>query len=135
VPEILNGDGLHGQRTMSQDKNDSVLSLDDDRWSLPAEGPTSVSLGLEAEFAQLNIRQPSPPPVLAQVHPERGPIPPSRVADPRPGLARSDNGCFQNVHVVCSQIQNFLMFYDTVPNLLYLSECRMVMLHLFLPYS
>jgi len=123
VPEILNGDGLHGHRTMSQDKNDnnmlSVLSLDDDRWSLPAEGPTSVSLGLEAEFAQLNIRQPSPPPVLAQVHPERGPIPPSRVADPRPGLARSDNGRFQNVHVPVALMECFLRVVEanTIKNL------------------
>lgn len=110
MPAILNEDGLQGPRTVLQDKNDdmqSVLSLDDGRWSLPAEEPSSMSLGLEAEFSQLNVRQPSPPPVLAQVHPERGPIPPSRVADPRPGLATSDNGRFQNLHVVCSNIKNF----------------------------
>ncbi|XP_062199403.1 AMSH-like ubiquitin thioesterase 3 [Phragmites australis] len=111
VPAILNQDGLHGPRTASQDKNDdmqSVLLLDDGRWSLPVEEPASVSPGLEAEFSQLNIRQPSPPPVLAQVHPERGPIPPSRVADPRPGLATSDAGRYKNLHVPVTLMECFL---------------------------
>jgi len=105
VPSILNQDSLHGPNTVSQDRNDdmlSVLSLDDGRWSLPVEEPTSVSPGLEAEFSQLNIRQPSPPPVLAQVHSQHGTIPPSRVADPRPGHATSDTGRYQNLHVVIS---------------------------------
>ncbi|XP_022682865.1 AMSH-like ubiquitin thioesterase 3 isoform X1 [Setaria italica] len=111
VPSILNQDSLHGPITVSQDKNDdmlSVLSLDDGRWSLPVEEPASVSPGLEAEFSQLNIRQPSPFPVLAQVHSERGPIPPSRVADPRPGLAISDTGCYQNLHVPVALMECFL---------------------------
>ncbi|CAL4956487.1 unnamed protein product [Urochloa decumbens] len=102
VPSISNQDSLHGPITVSQDKNDdmlSVLSLDDGRWSLPVEELASVPTGLEAEFSQLNIRQPSPPPVLAQVHSESGPIPPSKVADPRPGLATSDTGRYQNLHV------------------------------------
>ncbi|KAL6627904.1 hypothetical protein ACP70R_031630 [Stipagrostis hirtigluma subsp. patula] len=111
VPAILNQDGLHGPGTALQDKSDdmqSVLSLDDGRWSLPVEEHASVSPGLEAEFSQLNIRQPSPPPVLAQVHPERGPIPPSRVADPRPGLATSDTGRYQNLHVPVALMECFL---------------------------
>jgi len=111
VPSILNQDSLHGPNTVSQDRNDdmlSVLSLDDGRWSLPVEEPTSVSPGLEAEFSQLNIRQPCPPPVLAQVHSQRGPIPPSRVADPRPGLATSDTGRYQNLHVPVALMECFL---------------------------
>ncbi|TVU20738.1 hypothetical protein EJB05_30333 [Eragrostis curvula] len=111
VPAILNQDGLDGPRQVLQDKNDdmqSVLSLDDGRWSLPVEKPASMSLGLDDEFSQLNIRQPSPPPVLAQVHPERGPIPPSKVADPRPGLATSDNGRFKNLHVPVALMECFL---------------------------
>jgi len=88
---------------------------------LPVEEPTSVSPGLEAEFSQLNIRQPCPPPVLAQVHSQRGPIPPSRVADPRPGLATSDTGRYQNLHVVISSWRFF--FFDTmIPNSLHLSK-------------
>lgn len=105
MPTTLNQDGLRGPSTASQGKSDdmlSVLSLDDGRWSLPLE-PASVSPGLEAEFSHLNIRQPSPPPVLAQVHPEHGQIPPSRVADPRPGLATSATGRYQNLHVVSSK--------------------------------
>lgn len=105
MPTILNQDGFRGPGTASPDKSDemlSVLSLDDGRWSLPVE-PASVSPVLEAQFSQLNIRQPSPPPVLAQVHPEHGPIPPSRVADSRPGLATSETGRYQNLHVVSSK--------------------------------
>lgn len=112
MPTNLNQDGLHGPSTASQDKNDdmmSVLSLDDGRWSLSVEEPASVSPGLE-EFSQLNIRQPSPPPVLAQMHPEHGPIPTSRVADPRPGLATSETGRYQNLHVVSSKCRfSFLL--------------------------
>ncbi|CAO2190461.1 unnamed protein product [Urochloa humidicola] len=111
VPSISKQDNLHGPITVSQDKNDdmlSVLSLDDGRWSLPVEEPASVPPCLEAEFSQLNIRQPSPPPVLAQVHSERGPIPPSRVADPRPGLATSDTGRYQNLHVPVALMECFL---------------------------
>ncbi|EES03035.1 hypothetical protein BDA96_03G187100 [Sorghum bicolor] len=110
MPTILNQDGLQGASTASQDKSDdmlSVLSLDDGRWSLPVE-QASLSPGLVAEFSQLNIRQPSPPPVLAQLHPEHGPIPPSRVADPRPGLATSETGRYQNLHVPVALMECFL---------------------------
>jgi hypothetical protein len=34
----------------------------------------------------------------------QGPIPPSRVADPRLGLAHPDNGRFQNMQAVCLEI-------------------------------
>ncbi|WVZ70800.1 hypothetical protein U9M48_019437 [Paspalum notatum var. saurae] len=111
VPAIMNQDGLHGPTTALQEKNDDmlcVLSLDDGRWSLPIEQPASGPSGWEAEFSHLNIRQPSPPPVLAQVHPERGPIPPSRVTDPRPGLATSETECYQNLHVPVALMDCFL---------------------------
>lgn len=108
VPAILNQNDSHGPNTTSLDgltnnngDMQSVLSLDDGQWSLPVKEPASVSpAGFEEEFSQLNIRQPNPPPVLAQVHPARRPISPSRVADPRPGLATCDTGRFQNLHVV-----------------------------------
>ena len=108
MPAILNQNGSYGSSTTSLDgytnvngDMQSVLSLDDGRWSSLVKEPTSVShAGFEEEFSQLNIRQPSPPPVLAQVHPKRRPISPSRVADPRPGLSTCDTGRFQNLHVV-----------------------------------
>ncbi|KAL4316408.1 hypothetical protein AHAS_Ahas15G0282100 [Arachis hypogaea] len=53
----------------------SVLSLDDGRWWHPAVESCSPV--------------PLPPLVLAQVYPESSPIPPSKVADPRPGPAKS----------------------------------------------
>ncbi|KAK2990273.1 hypothetical protein RJ640_014725 [Escallonia rubra] len=79
---------------------ESVLSLDDGRWLRPDEelGPlynNEVSI----------IRQPSPPPVLAQVQPEFLPISPSRVADPRPGPAKSfqdgtpNSNSYQHLHI------------------------------------
>ena len=107
MPSILNQDGSLGPSTAPPDSstNDnedmkSVLSLDDGRWSVPAEGRTPIpSANMEEELFQLNIKQPSPPPVLAEV---QRPISPSRVADPRPGLATSDTGRYQNLHVVIS---------------------------------
>lgn len=118
VPAILNENGSYGPSTSTTSQDgpannsgdmQSVLSLDDGRWSLPIEEPASVSpAGFEAEFSQLNIRQPAPPPVLAQVHPEHRPISPSRVADPRPGLATCDTGRFQNLHVPVALMESFL---------------------------
>uniref|UniRef100_A0ACD5W112 Uncharacterized protein n=1 Tax=Avena sativa TaxID=4498 RepID=A0ACD5W112_AVESA len=116
VPAMLNQDGLHGlsitypdSTTKDNDDMKSVLSLDDGRWSAPAEECTSApSVSLEGELSQLNIRQPSPPPVLAEVHPERRPISPSRVADPTPGLAVSETGRYQNLHVPVKLMECFL---------------------------
>ncbi|OEL33858.1 AMSH-like ubiquitin thioesterase 3 [Dichanthelium oligosanthes] len=104
VPSTLNQDGSHGPSTAPPDTstndNDdmkSVLSLDDGRWSVPAkEQPPLPSASLEEELFQLNIKQPSPPPVLAEV---QRPISPSRVADPTPGLPTSGPVRFQNLHV------------------------------------
>ncbi|KAK3008551.1 hypothetical protein RJ639_013396 [Escallonia herrerae] len=90
---------------------ESVLSLDDGRWLRPAEelGPlynNEVSI----------IRQPSPPPVLAQVQPEFLPISPSRVADPRPGPAKSfqdgtsNSNSYQHLHIPVKMMEDFLIF-------------------------
>ncbi|RYR34075.1 hypothetical protein Ahy_A10g048792 [Arachis hypogaea] len=69
----------------------SVLSLDDGRWSHPAiESCSPVPL---------------PPHVLAQVYAESSPILPSKVVDPRPGPAKSsqDSGpgpnTYQHLHI------------------------------------
>ncbi|KAK3002124.1 hypothetical protein RJ639_022216 [Escallonia herrerae] len=90
---------------------ESVLSLDDGRWLRPAEelGPlynNEVSI----------IRQPSPPPVLAKVLPEFLPISPSRVADPRPGPAKSfqdgtsNSNSYQHLHLPVKMMEDFLIF-------------------------
>ncbi|ONM31987.1 AMSH-like ubiquitin thioesterase 3 [Zea mays] len=117
VPSILNQDDLHGSNTApappppssSSNDNDnmkSVLSLDDGRWSVPAEEHTPLpSANLEEELFQLNIKQPSPPPVLAEV---QRPISPSRVADPTPGLPTSGTARFQNLHVPIKLMECFL---------------------------
>ncbi|CAN1156888.1 hypothetical protein LINPERHAP2_LOCUS21205, partial [Linum perenne] len=65
---------------------DSVLSLDDGKWIHPTEEPgnTLVREAREDPFNFVGIRQPSAPPVLAQVQHEYAQIPPSKVADPRP---------------------------------------------------
>ncbi|XP_052168748.1 AMSH-like ubiquitin thioesterase 3 [Oryza glaberrima] len=114
VPSILNQDLLYGP-SRSQDfptnKNEdmqSVLSLDDGRLSLPVEEATSVSPGFEEEFSQLNIRQPSPPPVMAQVHPQHRAISTSTVADLGPGIASSSTGRYQNLHVPVTLMECFL---------------------------
>jgi len=113
VPSILNQDGSLGPSTAPPDSstNDnedmkSVLSLDDGRWSVPAEGRTPIpSANMEEELFQLNIKQPSPPPVLAEV---QRPISPSRVADPTPGLPTSGTAHFQNFHVPIKLMECFL---------------------------
>lgn len=76
---------------------ESVLSLDDGRWS---SSPTDILQEMESAN-HLNIQQPSPPPVRAEVQQVSSFIPPDRVADPRPGPALSDSGRYQDLHVVC----------------------------------
>jgi len=116
VPSILNQDDSHGPSTApappppdssSNDNDDmkSVLSLDDGRWSVPAERTPLPSASLEEELFQLDIKQPSPPPVLAEV---QRPISPSRVADPTPGLLTSGTARFQNLHVPIKLMECFL---------------------------
>lgn len=86
----------------------SVLSLDDGRWLNPAENlsPPLINEARNNHLLGGIIRQPSPPPVLAQVQPERTPIPPSRVADPRPGPVKQfqdgtfSTSSYQHLHIV-----------------------------------
>eukprot|EP00268_Persea_americana_P023114 TRINITY_DN2279_c0_g3_i1.p1 TRINITY_DN2279_c0_g3~~TRINITY_DN2279_c0_g3_i1.p1 ORF type:complete len:510 (-),score=88.72 TRINITY_DN2279_c0_g3_i1:243-1772(-) len=95
---------------------DSVLSLDDGRWLRPAEESCSPAVDMTHEdILQLsNIRQPLPPPVLARVEKEVVPIPPSKVADPRPGPARSspdgicDSKTYQHLHIPPKMMEEFL---------------------------
>ncbi|KAG8480879.1 hypothetical protein CXB51_025580 [Gossypium anomalum] len=95
---------------------DSVLSLDDGRWLHPAE-ESYTSLTSEANqdlFQFVGMKQPSPPPVIAQVQPEFTPIHPSKVADPRPGPAKSsqdglpNSSSFQHLHVPVQMMEDFL---------------------------
>lgn len=87
---------------------DSVLSLDDGSWLSPAEDvfPPSRNEAMNDHFPLGIIRQPSPPPVLAQLQPECIPISPSRVADPRPGPVKpfqdgtSSSNSYQHLHIV-----------------------------------
>lgn len=95
---------------------DSVLSLDDGRWLNPAVESCSpvVTESREEPLQLLNIKQPLPPPVLAQVYPECAPIPPSKVADPRPGPAKSSNDSgvgpttYQHLHIPVKMMEDFL---------------------------
>lgn len=106
-------DGDQGPLTSTMD---SILSLDDGRWLHPtAESCSPVVTEPREDFLQsLNIKQPLPPPVLAQVHPERACIPHSKVADPRPGPAKSshDSGhgptTFQHLHIPVKMMEDFL---------------------------
>lgn len=95
---------------------DSVLSLDDGRWMRPTVESYAplVTESREDPLQLLNIKQPLPPPVLAQVYPERAPIPPSKVADPRPGPAKSSHDSehgpttYQHLHVPVKMMEEFL---------------------------
>jgi STAM-binding protein len=88
----------------------SVLSLDDGRWQRHSEAVNSqfISDATEDPFQFVGMKQPSPPPVLAQVHQELAQICPSKVADPRPGPAipslegKEGSNSYQHLHVVCS---------------------------------
>ncbi|KAL1334894.1 hypothetical protein HN51_063846 [Arachis hypogaea] len=92
----------------------SVLSLDDGRWSHPAVESCSPVVTESREDSFQLLKQPLPPPVLAQVYPESSPIPPSKVADPRPGPAKSsqDSGpgpsTYQHLHIPVKMMEDFL---------------------------
>ncbi|PKA54946.1 AMSH-like ubiquitin thioesterase 3 [Apostasia shenzhenica] len=84
-----------------------VLSLNDGRW--PVSGEESCSLegdAIKENIYKLNIRQPSVPPVHAQVQQVSRPISPLKVADPRPGPPKlpqdgmTDYKTYQNLHPV-----------------------------------
>ncbi|XAR57024.1 Proteasome endopeptidase complex [Bertholletia excelsa] len=105
-----------GKTGMDNSVMESLLSLDDGRWSHPAD-ESCASLNNEASNGPLtlgNIRQPSPPPVLAQVQPGYMPISPSRVADPRPGPAKPfhedmpDSNSYQDLHIPVKMMEDFL---------------------------
>lgn len=100
--------GIQNEAQVQKDESvrqnmEAVLSLDDGSWSSREE---DMSVGI--------IRQPVPPPVLAQVQPDFHPISPSRVADPRPGPAKpSENGSqnpnsYQHLHIPVRMMEDFL---------------------------
>ncbi|MCL7046653.1 hypothetical protein MKW94_017377 [Papaver nudicaule] len=94
---------------------DLVLALDDGRWSSSAEESCS-SGDIREELLQVNnIRQPSPPPVLAELKQhDYHPIHPSQVADPRPGPAKSmqddisNSSSYQHLHIPVNMMEGFL---------------------------
>ncbi|KAF8046917.1 hypothetical protein N665_3338s0002 [Sinapis alba] len=93
-----------------------VLSLDDGRWQRHSEAVTSqfVSDATEDPFQFVGMKQPTPPPVLAQVHQEFAQICPSKVADPRPGPAlpsleeKEGSNAYQHLHVPVRIMEDFL---------------------------
>ncbi|XP_031128652.1 AMSH-like ubiquitin thioesterase 3 [Ipomoea triloba] len=93
---------------------ESVLSLDDGRWSQPTEDASSFYDDVRNDNLSSNIiHQPSPPPVLAQVQQEYRPISPSRVADPRPGPVKPQDGmtgsnAYQHLHIPVRMMEDFL---------------------------
>ncbi|KAG8370489.1 hypothetical protein BUALT_Bualt14G0122100 [Buddleja alternifolia] len=93
---------------------DSVLSLDDGRWFAEESNLQQVNELENNDFQLGIIRQPSPPPVLAQVQPELLPISPSRVADQRPGPPKlSQDGLpssisYQDLHIPVKMMEDFL---------------------------
>lgn len=122
-PEDLRQDGIHGgvvetDLEPSGDNliMDSVLSLDDGRWQNSTDLHSNENV---REDLQMNIvRQPSPPPVLAQVKHTTIPIPSSKVADPRPGPANLQNGpseanSYQELHIPVKMMEDFLRLAQT----------------------
>ncbi|KAL4576374.1 hypothetical protein LXL04_012467 [Taraxacum kok-saghyz] len=92
---------------------ESVLSLNDGSWIRPSQQPR-VQFDSDDFFSGNIIRQPSPPPVLACVQPQHNAISPTRVADPRPGAAKSygtdaptSNG-HQHLYIPLKMMQDFL---------------------------
>ncbi|KAK6930241.1 USP8 dimerization domain [Dillenia turbinata] len=105
-------DDLQGNKPTME----SVLSLDDGQWLRPSEetSPILTCEAVENDFPPAIIRQPSPPPVLAQVQPDYHPISPSRVADPRPGPAKPsldgmpNSDSYQHLHIPVRLMEDFL---------------------------
>lgn len=91
-----------------QSTMDAVLSLDDGRWLPPAEDscPPLINEERKDVFRLGHVHQPCPPPVLARIQQDHAPIPPSKVADPRPGPAKPspdgmpNSNSYQHLHVV-----------------------------------
>lgn len=122
--EILSLNPVEDRPLVSKDTNlivdkssmESVLSLDDGRWLHPTEDSNFQFLDdVRSDNIPLsNLRQPLPPPVLAQLQQEFRPISPSKVADPRPGPAKciqdepSSSNSFQHLHVPVRLMEDFL---------------------------
>lgn len=87
---------------------ESVLSLDDGRPLYSLDSSPIHELRIEYSHENNTHReitqQPSPPPLLTRVQPNTLPISPSKVADPRPGQAKTlhdtDSKTFQHLHIV-----------------------------------
>ncbi|KAG8636542.1 hypothetical protein MANES_15G006500v8 [Manihot esculenta] len=85
---------------------ESVLSLDDGRWSRPVEklSPGLINEAKKDPFQFVGVKQPPPPPILAQVH-DFSPTTPLKVADPRSGPEKSSedglpsSNSYQHLHV------------------------------------
>ncbi|XP_059434480.1 AMSH-like ubiquitin thioesterase 3 [Corylus avellana] len=93
---------------------ESVLSLDDGRWLRTAEESCSPLINEVREDPFQLVKQPSLPPVLAQLQQDVSPIPPSKVADPRPGPAKSSqdemqgSDSYQHLHIPVKLMEDFL---------------------------
>ncbi|XP_059628892.1 AMSH-like ubiquitin thioesterase 3 isoform X1 [Cornus florida] len=105
-----------GDLEVNRSTMESVLSLDDGRWVSPSVD-SCPPFNIEARRNYLplgNIRQPSPPPVLAQVQPDIVPISPSRVTDPKPGPANPSkdeipgSNSYQHLHISVKMMEDFL---------------------------
>lgn len=89
---------------------ESILSLDDGRWVSEESGFTPGNKMENNDFQLDYIRQPSPPPVQAELLP----IHPSRVADPRPGPPKvSQDGLptsnsYQDLYIPVKIMEDFL---------------------------
>ncbi|KAG5555212.1 hypothetical protein RHGRI_012678 [Rhododendron griersonianum] len=105
-----------GESGVDKSTMESLLSLDDGRWLQPSDDSCShlTNEASNGPFVLGNIRQPSPPPVLAQVQPKLMPISPSRVADPRPGPAKPlqdgmhSSNSYQHLHIPVKMMEDFL---------------------------
>ncbi|XP_051127697.1 AMSH-like ubiquitin thioesterase 3 [Andrographis paniculata] len=109
-PSVINNIDSKAEKSSME----SVLSLDDGRW-ITEESSLPPGNKMENNDYQLDyIRQPSPPPVLAQVQPELHPISPSRVADPRPGPPKAlqdglpTSNSYQDLHIPVKIMEDFL---------------------------
>ncbi|KAK4388399.1 AMSH-like ubiquitin thioesterase 3 [Sesamum angolense] len=101
----------------SEAENSTMDSLDEGRWLHAAEESGLLPKNeLENNDIQWgNIRQPMPPPVLAQVHPELLPICPSGVSHPTPGSSRiSEDGLSSSISYQDLHIRNRVFHITTL---------------------
>ncbi|KAL0368183.1 UNVERIFIED_CONTAM: AMSH-like ubiquitin thioesterase 3 [Sesamum calycinum] len=101
----------------SEAENSTMDCLDEGRWLHAAEESGLLPKNeLENNDIQWgNIRQPMPPPVLAQVHPELLPICPSGVSHPMPGSSRiSEDGLSSSISYQDLHIRNRVFHITTL---------------------